>query len=142
MRRTSLVRMASRTFHVADGVLLQILARMLGAKADVGIGGHVINEIRALHCSGERSDIQDIAATQTKMGFAERASRNWITPGGEVVEPDDVVPQGQKPVSEVAADEPGGACNKGGQWLNLLNPPASACRRNNWRAAAAIPINT
>ena len=98
-----------------DGALFQILARMASAPADVGMGGEMVDEICAGHCPGERFEIQQIGAMQTKTWIFQGARQELDSPGGKVVESDHIVPQGQKPVREVTADEAGGACDKSGR---------------------------
>src|SRR5580700_1395067 len=65
--------------------------------------------------------MQQIAAVQTKTGILDGVREKLSSPGGKVVESDNVLPEGQKPVSEGAADEAGSACDKSCQWLVLLS---------------------
>ena len=80
----------------------------------------MIDKIRAGHGSGQRFEIEKIGAMQTKTGIFQGAREELNATGGKVVESDDLLPEGQKPVREVAADEAGGAGDKSDQWLDLL----------------------
>ena len=56
-----------------DGVLLQVAARMVGAEADVGIGGQVEDEIRARHGALDGVQIQQVAFDQAEARIGLRA---------------------------------------------------------------------
>ena len=73
---------------------------MASAKADVGIGGEVIDEIRAGHGLGERFEIQQIGAVQTKAGYYKLQVGTGATEMASALAPCGVevvsVPQGWK----------------------------------------------
>ena len=57
---------AHRLQHIEgrDRVLLEILARMLQAEADVGIGGEMKHDVAAGHRGRQRRRIEDVAFDQ------------------------------------------------------------------------------
>ena len=57
---------AHRLQHVegGDGVLLEILARMLEAEADVGVGGEMEHDVAAGHRGSQRRRVEDVAFDQ------------------------------------------------------------------------------
>ena len=88
-----------------DGVLLQILARMRGAEANVRIGGHMKHKPGVLHGAIERSGIEQIAVLQAESRRAQGRFEELDLSGGEIIEAGDLMPVGEQTVHEVTADE-------------------------------------
>ena len=84
---------AHRLEHVErrDRVLLEVLARVLGAEADVGVGRQVEDDVGAAHGRGQRRQVERVAATSVNVASSERRLEEPFLAGREVVEGDDRV---------------------------------------------------
>src|SRR5262249_32750412 len=89
-----------------DGVLLQVLARVLGAKTDVGVGGEVEDEVAAHHGLRQSRPVEVIAHEEAEVRVAQGVGQEGALAGREVVPADDRSPVAQQPIAQGAADEP------------------------------------
>jgi hypothetical protein len=69
------------------------MCRTPAAKADIGIGGEVDNEVRALHRWGNLGGMQQVAAHRAEVRMRQRAVQELRLAGREIVEADDDVPR-------------------------------------------------
>ena len=92
-----------------DGVLLEILVRMIQAEPDVRIGGQMKNEIASRHRADQGGQIQAIAFDQFEFRIGQRRLEKFLLAGGKIVPADNVFAVGEKPVNQIAADESGRA---------------------------------
>src|SRR5262249_53236338 len=88
-----------------DSVLLQILARVLGAEADIGVGGQVKDEVVPDNRTSQGGEVEEIPLDEAESGMAERIGEDLALAGREVVVGGNGMAVGQQSVDQVAADE-------------------------------------
>jgi hypothetical protein len=82
---------------------------VLGAEPDVSIRREVKHHVGPVHRLGECLLIEGVAPDERKGWEATRPDQEAFLTRGEVIKADDIVPEREQAVDEVAADEPGGA---------------------------------
>ena len=84
----------------------QILARMFGAEADVGVGGEMNHQLRTLHRLCQTFPVKQIRLMETELRMGHGTFQKPPLPGRHVVEPDDAVARGKKAVYHMTGDKP------------------------------------
>src|SRR5262249_54188268 len=90
----------------------EVLAGVVRAEADVGVGGQVEDEVVADHGRLQVEQVDHVAFDQAERRATADLRQEGPLAGGEVVVARDLVPVGQQPVDQVAADKPGGASDE------------------------------
>jgi hypothetical protein len=85
---------------------------MFEAKADVGVGGEVKNEIGPGHRLHQRREVKVVAAHEFEIRMAPRGRQKFILAGGKIIPADDVFAASQQAVNEIAANKTGGTGDK------------------------------
>ena len=117
---------------------------MIGAEADVGVGGEVDDEVGAGDGFGEGVQVEQVMLAEGEVGVGLGAGEELDLAGGEVIDTGDGVAIGEKAVGEGAADEAGCAGDEyvhafifdwrrpGGRWRILRGgwrPGGGGCGR-------------
>ncbi|MGB9286974.1 MAG: hypothetical protein WCB59_23400 [Candidatus Sulfotelmatobacter sp.] len=85
--------------------MIQILARMFRAEANVRVGGKVHYQIRAFYGLRESFAVKQICLVKNKLRMPGGALQEALLSGGQVVEANHPVSRGQKSIDHVAADK-------------------------------------
>ena len=96
-----------------DGVLFEVLPRVVPAVLDVGVGGQVEDEVGALHRGGQRGQVEVVAADELEPRVRQSAVEEAELPGGKVVPAGDRDAVREEAVNEVGTDEAGGTGDEG-----------------------------
>ena len=99
------------------GVLLEILVRMLEAKAHIRVGRQMKNEIATGHRTGHCQQFETVAFHEFEPRIGHRCLKKFPLAGGKIVPANNVLAAGEQPVHEVAADESGRAGHEDGVHL-------------------------
>ena len=92
-----------------DGVLLEVLAGVLPAVFDVGVGGEVEDKVGAPHGGGQGGQVEIVAADEAKLRVLFGAVEEAFLAGGEVIPASDSGAVSEKTVGEIGANETGDA---------------------------------
>ena len=116
---------AHRLEHVegGDGVLLEILARMVGAEADVRIGRQMEHEVAPRTAIVNPRGVQVSPLDERECRGGRRLGEELPLPRREIVVPDDPVPVLQQPIDQVAGDESPRAGDEAIHRAGILDAP-------------------
>ena len=81
-----------------DRVLFQILARVLGAKAYIGVGRQMKHAVRAAHGGGHGREIESIATHQVKTGRLLGRLQEFFASSGKIIIPHHGVTGREQPI--------------------------------------------
>jgi len=135
---------AHRFEHVerGDGVLIQVLARMLQAEADVGIRGEMKNGCRNLSSRRSARQGRGCAANQFEIRFFSAASTNRSWPVEKIVPAHDLLALPEQIVRERAANKTGGAGHKNSFQMDSLLRVCGASRAGCIQTGAREALNS
>lgn len=105
-----------------DGILLEILAGVLPAVFDVGVGREVEDEVGALHSGGEGGQVEVVTADEAKLRVLFGAVEEAFLSGGEVIPASDSGAVSEETVGEIGANETGNAGDENMIHVIVLNP--------------------
>src|SRR5579871_597807 len=94
-------------------VLFEVAAGVLQPVPDIGVGGHVKDDVGAGDRRGEPLGVEQVALDQAEPGLLPRRFEKPGIAGRKIVVAGNRIAARQQPVDKVAGDEPGGAGDKG-----------------------------
>ena len=105
MSRTPLARMASSTLKVAMVFCSEILAGVLQAEADIGIGRQMEDDVAAARRGRQPRKIEKVSFDEGEIRIRARRGKEFRHAGRKIVIADNAHARRQQAVHQIAADE-------------------------------------
>jgi hypothetical protein len=90
-----------------EGVLMQILGRVVGSETHIRIRGQMKNELAAIERRRQRLLVEQIPIHEPKPLIRASLVKKPESAGGEIIVTHHMVPQGEQSIRQSATDEPG-----------------------------------